>query len=123
MVSLADLFSTAGVDPKLASTSGPWHRYEHAVGASKRVVADAMSRKIVSLTADATIAEAAQAMRANDVNRIPIVDARGALAGIVARDDIVAAVAAAARAIHEGRQRHLGTPLPSARREGQTHGT
>jgi hypothetical protein len=25
----------AGVDPRLAATSGPWHRYEHALGASK----------------------------------------------------------------------------------------
>jgi CBS domain-containing protein len=109
MASLADLFRAAGVDPKLAATSGPWHRYEHTVGASKRVVADAMTRGIVSLTPDATIAQAAEAMRANEVNRIPIVDAGGALRGIVARDDIVAAVAAASQALHSGRRRVAAT--------------
>jgi CBS domain-containing protein len=31
MVSLADMFRTAGIDPKIVATSGPWHRYERSV--------------------------------------------------------------------------------------------
>jgi CBS domain-containing protein len=102
MVSLADLFRAAGVDPKLAATTGPWHRYEHVEPASRRRVAEAMNRRVVSVRKDASIAVAAQAMRENDVNRIPVMDESGGLVGIVARDDIIAAVADASRTIHQG---------------------
>jgi CBS domain-containing protein len=62
-----------------------------------------MSTRVVALRLGSTIGEAAAAMRENAVNRIPILDERGALMGIVARDDIIAAVAAAAAAVRRRR--------------------
>jgi CBS domain-containing protein len=104
MVSLADMFRSAGVDPNLAATSGPWHRYEHFVANSHLTVADAMSKRLVTISLGATIAEAAEAMRSNAVNRVPVLDDEGSLIGIVARDDIIAAVAAASRAVRPRRR-------------------
>jgi CBS domain-containing protein len=113
MVGLADLFAAAGIDPKSVATSGPWHRYEHLVGTkvTHRTVADAMSPRVVSIHPEASIADAAQAMRANHVNRLPVLKRDGALVGIVARDDIIATVAEASRVIHESRL-HLAPSIP-----------
>jgi len=95
MVSLSALFTAAGVEFEKAATSGPWHRYEHALAKSSRSVGDVMTTTVVVLAPDTPITEAAAIMRERGVNRIPIVDADGGLVGIVARDDIVAAVAGA----------------------------
>ncbi len=78
MVSLAELFEEAGVAVRLTLTTGPWLRYEHKAAKSKGTVA---------------AAEAAAVMLDRGVNRIPIVDDNGALRGIVARDDVLRAVA------------------------------
>jgi CBS domain-containing protein len=104
MVTLADMFRAAGLDPNVAATSGPWHRYERVVARSHRTVADAMSKRLVTIPLGATIAEAAEAMRANSVNRVPVLDDEGTLVGIVARDDIIAAVAAASRTVRTRRR-------------------
>jgi CBS domain-containing protein len=84
MVSLADMFRAAGIDPKIVAASGPWHRYERSVAGAHRTVGDAMSTRVVALRLGSTIGEAAAAMREHAVNRIPILDERGALIGIVA---------------------------------------
>jgi CBS domain-containing protein len=103
MVSLSDLFEAAGVAASEAATSGPWHRYEHTLAQTGKTVADAMSRQVVSMQPDASIAEAASLMRLHRVNRIPVVDRSGTLRGIVARDDIIRSVARVAHALHAAR--------------------
>jgi CBS domain-containing protein len=114
MVNLSDLFRSAGVSPADAATSGPWHRYEHMMSTSKvgRTVADAMTTDVVMLPPDALIAEAAAVMRHHGVNRIPVVDADGVLLGIVARDDVIAAVAEAARPRGQPQPRPGATRIP-----------
>jgi CBS domain-containing protein len=96
IVSLDELFRCAGVDPRRVMTEGPWHRYEHVVASSPRTVAEAMSRRVVSLPPGTPIARVALTMREFGINRIPIVDQEGTLHGIVARDDVITAVAEAA---------------------------
>jgi CBS domain-containing protein len=102
VVSLGDLFRAAGVDPKHAATSGPWHRYERFVSRSGRTVAFAMSRHVISVPPDTPISAVASIMRTEGINRVPVVDEGGQLLGIVARDDVIRAVADVARTLHEG---------------------
>jgi CBS domain-containing protein len=94
IVSLRDLFEVAGVLEPFA-TSGPWRRYERDLVASKKLVGEAMTRAVVTLPLGAAIPAAASLMRERKVNRIPILDPQGNVRGIVAREDIVEAVARA----------------------------
>lgn len=103
MVSLSDLFEAAGVPFAKAATSGPWHRYEHSLGQSEKKVKDVMSHQVVSVQPAAPIAEAASLMRSYRINRLPVVDRTGTLHGIVARDDIIEAVARVAHELHSAR--------------------
>ena len=100
VVGLSDLFRAAGIDPRHVATSGPWHRYERFVDRSGRTVRYAMSRRVVSLPVTAPIGQVAALMRMERVNRIPIVDDGGSVIGIVARDDVIEAVARAAAPPH-----------------------
>lgn len=54
-------------------------------------VASAMSRGVHVCAANDTVLQAQKTMRANKVRRLPVVDADGALVGIVSLSDIVAA--------------------------------
>lgn len=56
-------------------------------------VRDAMSSPAVTIAPDRPLAEAATLMLDMDVNRLPVVDAHGALAGLVSRGDLVRAFA------------------------------
>jgi CBS domain-containing protein len=71
-------------------------------------VSDAMSTRVVTVDRDAPLTEAARLMRAHGVKRLPVVDARGGLIGIVSRADIVQAVSGEVRAprgaLHPGPQ-------------------
>jgi CBS domain-containing protein len=100
VVGLGDLFRAAGIDPGHVATSGPWHRYERFVDRSGRSVRYAMSRRVVSLPATAPISQAASLMRMEGVNRIPVLDDAGSVVGIVARDDVIEAVARTAATVH-----------------------
>ena len=102
MVSLSDLFEAAGIDFRNVSTSGPWHRFERQVATAGKRVADAMRRPVVTLAPEASVAEAATLMRTYGINRIPIVDSAGRLVGIVARDEVIEAVARAALSLRGG---------------------
>jgi len=53
-----------------------------------------MSRDLVTVRRDGTIDEVAFSMRKQGVRRVPIVDAEGKLAGIVAFDDLVVLLSA-----------------------------
>lgn len=97
MVSFSDLFEAVGVPKARAATSGPWHRFEHWVAASPLRVRDVMTRHVVVLPTGTPVSEAAEVMQTHGVNRIPIVTPEGTLVGIVARDDVIRAVAEAGR--------------------------
>jgi CBS domain-containing protein len=62
---------------------------EKALGAT---VGEVMSSKPVTCRTDATIEDAATLMHDHDLSRLPVVDDEGALAGILARGDIVRAI-------------------------------
>lgn len=55
-------------------------------------VSEAMSPRVVAVDRDALLTEAARLMRLHEVKRLPVVDGRGSLVGIVSRADIVRAV-------------------------------
>jgi CBS domain-containing membrane protein len=101
IVSLRDLFQAAGLGATTVATSGPWHRYEHAIDQSGQTVDTAIETNVATVTQITPISEAAALMRERHVNRIPVLDDDGRLVGIVARDEIVEAVAEAARVLHE----------------------
>ncbi len=54
-------------------------------------VGEVMTERVVTITRDATLAEAARVMTTNRVKRVPVVDAEGLLQGILSRADIMAA--------------------------------
>jgi CBS domain-containing protein len=72
-------------------------------------VDDAMSRELVSVREEDSILDVLSVMRRKGVRRIPVVDANGALVGLVALDDMLGLVADELRlvvqAIESGRKR------------------
>jgi len=65
-------------------------RFRRAYGTS---VADLMTSETVTVTAEDTVHDAAQKMVDHNINRLPVVDETGAVAGVISRADIVAALA------------------------------
>jgi CBS domain-containing protein len=57
-------------------------------------VADVMTPDPHTIGPDATLEDAATALHVNDVSRLPVVDADGALLGILARGDVIRAMIA-----------------------------
>lgn len=57
--------------------------------AAGRVAGDVMTSPAITITADATVSEAAREMLKNGVKRLPVVDRSGQLVGIVSRVDLV----------------------------------
>jgi CBS domain-containing protein len=55
-------------------------------------VDEAMSPRVVTVDRDIPLIEAARLLRVHSVKRLPVVDARGSLVGIVSRADVVQAV-------------------------------
>jgi CBS domain-containing protein len=53
------------------------------------VAAQAMTEPAVTITADATVAEAARVMHKRGVKRLPVVDSDGRLLGVVSRHDVI----------------------------------
>jgi predicted transcriptional regulator len=53
------------------------------------VAAQAMTEPAVTITADATVAEAARVMYKKGVKRLPVVDSDGRLLGVVSRHDVI----------------------------------
>lgn len=56
---------------------------------SKVKVADVMSKHVVAISPEDSVFDAAERMDANDVNRLPVVDEKGKLVGIIARADLL----------------------------------
>ncbi len=60
---------------------------------NKLDVGDLMTRELAAVTEDATIDSAVATMRQRGVRRLPVVDARGVLVGILSLDDVLEALA------------------------------
>lgn len=74
----------------------PETRAETFLKAHGRIAADVMVKELVTATADMPLARAAQLMHDRRVKRLPVVE-DGRIVGIVARSDLVRALAAASR--------------------------
>ncbi len=59
--------------------------------ADAETVGEAMHTPVVTIDADATLAEAARVMAAKEVKRLPVIDGDGVVIGIISRADVVAA--------------------------------
>jgi len=53
------------------------------------IVADVMTRNVISISPDATVEEAAKAMLAREISGLFVVDAKGELAGVVTEGDLL----------------------------------
>jgi CBS domain-containing protein len=62
---------------------------------ARKKASDIMSNEVVTVGPDADVQEIADKMSRKKVNRVIVVDSKGALLGLIARDDIVEA------AVHE----------------------
>ncbi len=99
VVTLQDVFTRMPVPDSNAQTSGPFHRWERTLNElslrTATFVRDVCSHHALTVSATAPLAEAASLMATARVNRLPVVDADGRLCGVIARDDVVRAVARA----------------------------
>lgn len=83
--------SEADIVSKEASENGRGPRRERLAKHGARTVAEAMTAPAVTVVPDCRVSEAARLMGRRQVNRLPVVDANGELAGIVTRADLVRA--------------------------------
>jgi CBS domain-containing protein len=89
IVSEADLLNKAEKrEPDAYVLESRRHRLDRS-RASALDVASAMSRDIVSVRPESPIALAAREMHARGFKRLPVVDAKGRLVGIVSRGDVL----------------------------------
>jgi CBS domain-containing protein len=74
-------------------------------------VSEILQRPVVTVQQEAGYAEAVRSMSVNGVRRMPVVDANGALVGIITIDDILHQLAGPLLALGElaGRERHYET--------------
>ncbi len=56
------------------------------------VIGQIMSKKVVSISPEASISDAAEMMDSHDIKRLPVISAHGKLIGIVTRGDIIASM-------------------------------
>ena len=76
-------------------------------------VSAVMSATVVCVPETAGVIEAIQLMRSHGVRRVPVVDAGGALVGILAADDLLAEeLSALARIAPRGQEREVRARLP-----------
>ena len=54
-------------------------------------VKDVMKKNPVTVSADASVLEAKKIMQKNNVNKLPVLDKNGALAGIITKNDLLKA--------------------------------
>lgn len=59
---------------------------------SKSKVKDVMTKKVVTISPDAPILEAAHLMEKKDISRLPVVDKNGKLVGIITKVDLLRAL-------------------------------
>lgn len=60
--------------------------------AASLLIGEIMTKKVVTITPDADISDAAQLMDTHDVKRLPVMDSDGKMVGIITRGDIIGAM-------------------------------
>lgn len=72
------------------------HEYDEIAEGIKKAasstVGEVMTKKVISISEDASISDAAEIMDSHDINRLPVVDKKGGLLGIITRGDIIGAM-------------------------------
>jgi len=72
------------------------HEYDEMAKGLKKAatvnIGEIMTKKVFSISRDASISDAAEMMDSKDVNRLPVVDEEGRLVGIITRGDIIGAM-------------------------------
>jgi CBS domain-containing protein len=96
VITLRDLLARPLPGLPLTQITGPFLRHEHLLASLQ--VWQLMTVEPVVVAASRPLVEAALLMDQHQVNRLPVVDERGRPVGIIARDDIVRALARHARA-------------------------
>lgn len=71
------------------------------VGIEALTVADVMTRQVATCTEDQELFDAIETMRARGVRRLPVLNAKGGLTGLVAADDIYGALGAHMRELSQ----------------------
>jgi CBS domain-containing protein len=97
VISRSDLLARARDVSPHAQESGPFLRYEQVLDSTELTVEALMTPHVVAARVDWPAIVAALTMQAEGFNRLPVLDANDRLVGIIARDDVIAAVARAAR--------------------------
>ncbi len=110
VITLRDLLARPMPGLPVAQISGPFLRHEHLL-ASLRVW-QLMTVRPVVVAADRPLLEAALLMDDYQVNRLPVVDAQGRPVGIIARDDVIHALASYARTRRAPAEPETQTRLP-----------
>ena len=59
----------------------------------KKLVKEIMTKRVVTVGEDASVEEVAKLLAKKKINRMPVVDAKGGLVGIITRRDLIAAIA------------------------------
>lgn len=95
VITLRDLLERAA-QHGTPHTTGPFLRFDRLLTDVK--VEDVMTREVAVVRPDSSLAAAVVLMDEAHVNRLPVVDVRGRPVGILARDDLVKAIASRARA-------------------------
>ncbi|NYB51149.1 MAG: CBS domain-containing protein [Methanobacteriaceae archaeon] len=60
--------------------------------AASILIGEIMTKKVVTISPDADISDAAKLMDTHDVKRLPVVDSQGKMVGIITRGDIIGAM-------------------------------
>jgi CBS domain-containing protein len=92
VVTLGDLFAAAAIDSEAVRTTGPFLRYEREL--SRCRVGELMTHQPATAVANWPLTRAVALMVERGVNRLPVVDDNGRPIGILARDDVLRALAA-----------------------------
>ncbi len=104
VITLSDLLRREG--HMTAQTTGPFLRGERHL--ANLTVSDVMTRDVVAARAEWPLTRAIRMMEMAGVNRLPVIDDRERPVGIIARDDVLHAIARALKEPVEAR--HLGAP-------------
>lgn len=95
VVTLRDLFAAIAIDSEIAQTTGPFLRHEHALASYR--VGELMTHQPATAQGNWPLTRAVTLMVELGVNRLPVLDDNGRAIGILARDDILRALATHAR--------------------------
>jgi CBS domain-containing protein len=95
VVTLRDLFGAIAIDSAVAQTTGPFLRHERALASYR--VGELMTHQPATAQGRWPLTRAVTLMVELGVNRLPVLDDNGRVIGILARDDILRALATHAR--------------------------